>query len=141
MANTTVLYARPPDDVQIYCAEVKSPFWHVLSFAFDFLQAMDSSHVSLVALLLRKDGFAEYRADRNISLGLNLGSVSKILKCAANDDSVTVRADDDGDAATFVFEGKDGDRVSEFELKLMDIDSEHLGIPETGKFPILISGI
>lgn len=63
--------------------------------------------------------------------GLNLGSVSKILKCAANDDAITLRADDDGDAATFVFEGKDGDRVSEFELKLMDIDSEHLGIPET----------
>ena len=26
---------------------------------------------------------------------------------------------------------QDGDRISEFELKLMDIDSEHLGIPET----------
>lgn len=64
------------------------------------MQAMDSSHVSLVALLLRKDGFENYRADRNISLGLNLGSVSKILKCAANDDSVTIRADDDGDAAS-----------------------------------------
>lgn len=49
-------------------------------------QAMDSSHVSLVALLLRKDGFDSYRADRNISLGLNLGSVAKILKCAAGDD-------------------------------------------------------
>jgi DNA polymerase III sliding clamp (beta) subunit (PCNA family) len=47
---------------------------------------MDSSHVSLVALLLRKDGFDSYRADRNISLGLNLGSVAKILKCAAGDD-------------------------------------------------------
>lgn len=32
-----------------------------------------------------------------------------------------------------MFEGKEGDRVSEFELKLMDIDSEHLGIPETGE--------
>ena len=28
---------------------------------------------------------------------------------------------------------QDGDRISEFELKLMDIDSEHLGIPETGE--------
>lgn len=40
--------------------------------AYSFLQAMDSSHVSLVALLLRKEGFTSYRADRNISLGLNL---------------------------------------------------------------------
>lgn len=32
-------------------------------------QAMDSSHVSLVALSLRADGFAHYRCDRNISMG------------------------------------------------------------------------
>merc|ERR1712194_494274 len=33
------------------------------------LQAMDSSHVSLVGLLLRADGFDHFRCDRNISLG------------------------------------------------------------------------
>lgn len=58
-------------------------------------------------------------------------SLSKILKCADNDDSITVKADDDGDAVTFVFEGNNGDRVSDFELKLMDIDTDHLGIPDT----------
>ena len=36
------------------------------------LQAMDSSHVSLVALMLRSDGFDTYRCDRNIALGINL---------------------------------------------------------------------
>ena len=36
------------------------------------LQAMDSSHVSLVSLLLRSDGFDHYRCDRNISMGMNL---------------------------------------------------------------------
>lgn len=33
------------------------------------LQAMDSSHVSLVALSLRADGFEHYRCDRNVSMG------------------------------------------------------------------------
>ncbi len=33
------------------------------------LQAMDSSHVSLVALQLRADGFEHYRCDRNVSMG------------------------------------------------------------------------
>jgi proliferating cell nuclear antigen len=68
------------------------------------VQAMDSSHVSLVALLLRADGFELYRCDRNISLGINLGSMSKILKCASNEDMVTMKADDDGDTVTFMFE-------------------------------------
>ena len=35
---------------------------------------------------------------------LGQSSVSKVLKCAGNDDSVTLRADDDGDAVSFVFE-------------------------------------
>jgi proliferating cell nuclear antigen len=37
------------------------------------LQAMDSSHVALVALMLKSDGFENYRCDRNLSLGINLG--------------------------------------------------------------------
>jgi DNA polymerase III sliding clamp (beta) subunit (PCNA family) len=33
------------------------------------LQAMDNSHVSLVSLTLREDGFAHFRCDRNMSMG------------------------------------------------------------------------
>jgi proliferating cell nuclear antigen len=36
------------------------------------LQAMDNSHVSLVSLNLRSDGFDKYRCDRNLSMGINL---------------------------------------------------------------------
>ena len=67
------------------------------------LQAMDSSHVSLVALLLRADGFDHFRCDRNISLGINLGSMGKVLKCCNNDDIVTLKAEDNADAMTFMF--------------------------------------
>jgi proliferating cell nuclear antigen len=95
------------------------------------LQAMDSSHVSLVALFLRAEGFEHFRADRNISLGINLQSMAKVLKCAGNDDTITLKADDNGDAVTFMFESKSQTRISDFDLKLMDIDSEHLGIPDT----------
>ena len=33
------------------------------------LQAMDTSHVALVAMQLRSDGFAHFRCDRNLSMG------------------------------------------------------------------------
>mmetsp|Transcript_7009 Transcript_7009/g.43031 ORF Transcript_7009/g.43031 Transcript_7009/m.43031 type:complete len:261 (+) Transcript_7009:241-1023(+) len=95
------------------------------------LQAMDSSHVALVSLLLRSEGFEHYRCDRNISMGMNLGNMSKMLKCAGNDDIITLKADDKGDSVTFMFESPKQDKISDFELKLMDIDSEHLGIPDT----------
>ncbi|KAL5973540.1 hypothetical protein ACLOJK_030191 [Asimina triloba] len=94
------------------------------------LQAMDSSHVSLVALLLRSEGFDHYRCDRSISMGMNLANMSKMLKCASNDDIITVKADDGSDTITFMFESPKQDKIADFEMKLMDIDSEHLGIPD-----------
>lgn len=68
------------------------------------LQAMDSSHVSLVALLLQAEGFDPYRCDRSISLGINLVSMSKILKCSENNDIITLKAEDAGEDVVFVFE-------------------------------------
>ena len=68
------------------------------------LQAMDTSHVSLVGLLLRSDGFDHFRCDRALSLGINLTSMSKILKCAGNDDTMTLKAEEDNDIINFMFE-------------------------------------
>ncbi|KAJ4445137.1 proliferating cell nuclear antigen [Periplaneta americana] len=95
------------------------------------LQAMDNAHVSLVSMNLRSDGFDKYRCDRNISMGMNLGSMAKILKCAANEDVVTMKAQDNADTVTFVFESPNQEKVSDYEMKLMNLDQEHLGIPET----------
>ena len=68
------------------------------------MQAMDSSHVSLCALMLRVDGFDHYRCDRSLSLGLSMTNISKILKCAGNHDAVTLKAEDDADTLTIMFE-------------------------------------
>ncbi|KAA0196244.1 Proliferating cell nuclear antigen [Fasciolopsis buskii] len=95
------------------------------------LQAMDNAHVSLVSLLLRSDGFETYRCDRNLSLGLNITSTSKILKCAGANDAVTLKSGDKADTLTLVFESRNQEKVSEFEIKLMDLDVDHLGIPDT----------
>ncbi|GAA5880176.1 hypothetical protein JCM16303_001240 [Sporobolomyces ruberrimus] len=95
------------------------------------LQAMDNSHVALVSLNLAKSGFQEYRCDRDMSLGMSLTSLQKIIKCAGNNDMVTLRADESVDVLALLFEAKKQDRVGEYEMKLMDIDQEHLGIPDT----------
>ena len=80
------------------------------------------------------------------------------MKCAANDDVVTIRAEDNADAINLIFESPsmsklikrvetsyfsihnfnvdilftlfiDQEKVSEYSMMLMNIDSEHLGIP------------
>merc|ERR1712179_670693 len=80
------------------------------------LQAMDNSHVSLVSVNLRADGFDKFRCDRQLSMGMSLESMAKILRCAANDDIITVKAQDQADTVNFMFESP---------------NQEHLGIPET----------
>lgn len=95
------------------------------------LQAMDASHVALVSLKLEIGLFDSYRCDRTISLGLSLIDLSKILKCAKNEDTCMVRYEEGGnDNVTFSFEDPKG-RKQDVTLKLMDIDNEHLGIPDT----------
>jgi len=96
------------------------------------IMAMDSSHVSLVHVVLRSTGFDHYRCDRPVSLGINCGNMSKIMKCAGNDDVITVKAEDEGGSVlSLIFASPSQERIADFELKLMDIDSEQLAIPDT----------
>lgn len=67
------------------------------------IQAMDNSHVALVSLLLRSESFDPYRCDRSITLGVNLSVLAKVIKCAGNDDTVTLKAKET-DLLTLVFE-------------------------------------
>ena len=54
-----------------------------------------------------------------------------LFRCAANDDIITVKAQDQADNVTFMFESPNQEKVSDYEMKLMNLDQEHLGIPET----------
>ncbi|KAG9509599.1 Proliferating cell nuclear antigen, partial [Fragariocoptes setiger] len=98
------------------------------------LQAMDTSHVSLVTAQLKSEGFDHYRCDKPLNLGMNLPHLTKIIKCAGNDDTITIKAIDDEDKEcdkiTLLFEDKNETETSEYEMKLINLDSEYLGIPE-----------
>ncbi|NXX53451.1 PCNA protein, partial [Scopus umbretta] len=91
------------------------------------LQSMDSSHVSLVQLTLRSEGFDTYRCDRNIAMGVNLsrwfylggGGQNKFRLIASQKHLVKL-----------CFVSSDQEKVSDYEMKLMDLDVEQLGIPE-----------
>src|ERR1700753_3185752 len=92
---------------------------------------MDNSHVALVSMMLKAEGFSPYRCDRNIALGINLTSLTKVLRAAQSNDILTLKAEDAPDVVNLVFESSEKDRISEYDIKLMDIDQEHLGIPDT----------
>merc|ERR1712093_308905 len=94
------------------------------------VQSMDSSHVALVSLMLRESTFAEFKCDRPTSLGMNVDSLGKILKMCGPNDALKLRWQNEADVISFQCESGDDDRISDFELKLMQIESEHMEIPE-----------
>ncbi|XP_068223783.1 proliferating cell nuclear antigen-like [Palaemon carinicauda] len=95
------------------------------------LQAIDTSHVSLVSLNLLAVGFDEYKCDRNLVMGINISVMSKILKCATDDDDViTIKAKDDADTIAFIFESRSQQKNSKYIKKLMNLDQEYLNIPD-----------
>ncbi|KAF1741565.1 hypothetical protein MXB_4328 [Myxobolus squamalis] len=81
-------------------------------------QAMEPSHISLASLRIAPEAFDSYRCDRNIVLGLNITSVSKILKCLDSGDSLSLSSEDNADTVNFCISSKKLDKISNFELKL-----------------------
>jgi proliferating cell nuclear antigen len=93
------------------------------------LEAMDGSHVALVSLHLRSEAFDPYRCDRSITLGVNLPNLGKFLRAAGNDDIITLQASDT-DELTLQFESEKHDKISEYALKLINVDVERMQIPD-----------
>eukprot|EP00746_Dinoflagellata_sp_MGD_P125401 gnl/MRDRNA2_/MRDRNA2_60157_c0_seq1.p1 gnl/MRDRNA2_/MRDRNA2_60157_c0~~gnl/MRDRNA2_/MRDRNA2_60157_c0_seq1.p1 ORF type:complete len:260 (-),score=67.07 gnl/MRDRNA2_/MRDRNA2_60157_c0_seq1:215-994(-) len=94
------------------------------------VQSMDNSHVALVALVLRETAFQDFKCDRPISLGMNVDALAKVLKMCGEKDSLKVRSDNGADHVSFQTESSSEDKIAEFDLKLMEIESEHMEIPE-----------
>ena len=67
------------------------------------IQAMDSCHVAFVSLSLREKAFTYYSCQKPLTLGLTIENVSKILKLAGNDDSMTLQCEEDQSRLRFKF--------------------------------------
>ncbi len=92
---------------------------------------MDGSQVALVSLNLSMKGFEHYRADTNMVLGVNVNLLAKVMKLADPADNITLFADDNATHLKLVFENPKTERTTEFTMNLIQLDNEHLPIPET----------
>lgn len=94
-------------------------------------QTMDSSHVALCQCNIDTSHFKSYQCDGTFLLGINFGSLTKVLKCVNPTDTMTLSVKDNNpDCLDFLFESKNDIKTSSFEMKLMDIDEDELGIPD-----------
>jgi len=96
------------------------------------LQAMDSSHVSLIYMLLRSECFEPWKCcKKGCQLGVHLENLMKLLKFMHAKDSVELKYTENGDELDLIFKNYSEERVSQFSLKLMEVSKDDLGIPET----------
>ena len=122
-------------------------FFEIFKFAYDFLgdggnlnmdvteegiliSSMDGSHVCLMKFVAKKCLFKKYEITKNMPFGLSVSSMFGILKkfdkkrpmCIVSEESKP-------DEITVSGKNKFGDKI-DYSLKLLDIDSESLSVPE-----------
>lgn len=90
-----------------------------------YMQAMDSAHVSLCSLTLREGLFQSYHCAQNISLGVSLKTLSMVLRGIKGE----LKLSSIGDKLHIEVSKLEG--TAKYDLTLMDIDSENLGLPDT----------
>lgn len=106
------------------------------------LKAMDSSHVSLCTFRLAPSWFAAFDCTTNDTcrLGMSLPTLDKLLQCAHRDDTVTMSVESVGDRFPDVLHltmhppTTPTTRTTQFEMMLLDIDADAIGVPGTADY-------
>lgn len=79
-------------------------------------------HTHPLCLLFQSIIIKLQRCDRAVSLGLNLANMGKILKCAGNEDIVTLKSQEEGDMLNVMFESPN--QVSHSQIQNINIDTK-----------------
>jgi len=125
------------------CEIISSIFQHMKLFSENinicfnenqlFIQAMDSSHISIIELKIPSTWFDkyEYTNNPNITIGVNSVILFKILSTRDKSQSIQLQYDTTQNDILFVHYQCDNKAVFDkhFEVPLVDIDSEVMEIP------------
>lgn len=92
-----------------------------------FIQAMDTGHICLYELRLKKDWFDSYEEVENEEVyGIQLSLISKIMSCLNSDFEIHIY---DGKTDVMCFDFISEKMSKSFEVSLMDLDIDMLSVP------------
>ena len=100
-------------------------------FSSDGMKVMtlDTARAALVDFQLRSDNFEEYQCEAPLLAGVNITNLFKLLKTISNTDILTMEINDK-EKLCIIIENDAKRTKSRFELKLLDIDEDHIEIPD-----------
>lgn len=116
--------------------EVLKEIVHDVSLCFDDtgvrLLTMDGARCALIYLKLRAESFEAYHcAPAKFQAGLNMNSMYKLVRTMGSHDTITMYMDDDNAHELGIkIQNSDKNSVTDFKLKLLDVDSEDICIPD-----------
>ena len=115
------MFAKMIDGIKDLCNEGNIDF----SVEGMQMQVMDSAHVSLCSMLMRTNMFKKYSCTTAMSLGINFKTLAMMLKSSTGE----LRLKSNGDKLEVTVQKMSG--TAQYSMNLMDIDSEHLHLPDT----------
>lgn len=101
-----------------------------------YTQFLDTNHICLGELRLASEWFDEYETTEDMTLGIHMGVLSKVLKCRNKHDGIYLEYDEEDypDIVKISFIPRENTMLSKhYEIPLMDIDTEVLDIPEASQ--------
>eukprot|EP00667_Euglena_gracilis_P020719 EG_transcript_22509 len=95
------------------------------------VQAMDTTHTCLMVLDLQSGGFQRFECHAYLSLGLHIEHLRKLLEPITPGCSATLTVEEPREQLDIRIEaGRGGPPMVEWTLHLIDIDAEHMSLPE-----------
>ncbi|CAG8774494.1 17776_t:CDS:1 [Racocetra persica] len=92
--------------------------------------AMDGSHISFISVHLDYDDFQDYTCEREITIGISLVTLGKVLNRASDNDTLTLKLKKNtSDRLYVIFINPDNGKETKYEIRLLDIDQEQIDIP------------
>lgn len=89
---------------------------------------LDVARVTLIHMNLNPENFEEYECPTNIVAGLNMANVFKLLKSVSSQDTIYAKIEG-RDFMDISIENSEKKTLTEFRLKLLDINEDILELP------------
>ena len=90
---------------------------------------LDTARASLVDFELSSENFEEYECIEPIVAGVNISNMFKLLKTISTSDTLSLEIND-RDVLNIMIENSLKKTNTKFALKLLDIDEDHIQVPE-----------
>jgi len=99
------------------------------------LESLDSSHVSFIQMLLKKEDFHKFiinkKREEDLHFAVSMKSLCNILKCLNNGEQITISHEDGSNKITWIFQNLDTNTYQKFNLNLIEHETHDINIPKS----------